>query len=111
MLTFIFKINTQFMKTKIVLLVTFLALSFVGTYAQGFRLGAKAGANLMQISDRSYSDGFKLGYQLGGFIELDFSKTFGVEPEVLFSQTNTNYANIGLSNINEISNSDSWKTQ
>ena len=42
-----------------------------------------------KIDGVSFKDGYKLGYQLGGFAELDFSKTFGIQPELLFNQTNT----------------------
>ncbi len=57
--------------------------------AQTFHLGAKAGANLGKINGKSFDDGFDLGYQLGAFMELDFSKTLGIQPELLFSQSNT----------------------
>lgn len=69
--------------------VTLFALA---SHAQGFHLGAKAGANLGKIDGQAYKDGFNLGYQLGGFAEIDFSKTLGIQPEVLFSQTNTKTA-------------------
>src|SRR5690348_9876380 len=70
---------------SVVALVAFSSL----TFSQGFHLGAKAGANLGKINGQGFSDGFKLGYQLGGFAEIDFTKGFGIQPEVLFSQTNT----------------------
>ncbi len=65
-------------------------LFFVATSAaQTFHLGAKAGANLGKIDGKSFNEGFDLGYQLGAFMELDISKTLGIQPELLFSQTNT----------------------
>ena len=57
--------------------------------AQGFHIGIKGGANLSKVVGKSFSDEFKWGYQLGGFSEINFSKKFGIEPEVLFTQTNT----------------------
>lgn len=57
--------------------------------AQGFHLGAKVGANLGKLDGVAFKDGYKLGYQLGGFAEIDFSKTIGIQPELLFNQTNT----------------------
>jgi hypothetical protein len=39
----------------------------------------------------SFKEGFDLGYQLGAFAEIDFSKKLGIQPEVLFSQTNTTF--------------------
>jgi Outer membrane protein beta-barrel domain len=59
------------------------------TLAQGFHIGAKVGANMGKIDGESFSNEFKLGYQLGGFAEIDFTKGFGIQPELLWSQTNT----------------------
>jgi hypothetical protein len=59
------------------------------SYAQGFRLGAKAGANLTKVSGVSFKDGFETGYQLGGFAEIDFSKKFGIQPELLWTTSKT----------------------
>ena len=59
------------------------------TYAQEFHLGAKAGANLGKVEGVAYDKNFKLGYQLGGFVEFDFNDSWGLQGEVLFSQTNT----------------------
>jgi len=67
--------------------------------AQGFHLGAKAGANLGKIKGQSFKDGFKLGYQLGGFAEIDFTKGFGIQPELLWSQTNTTITDQPLSGL------------
>jgi hypothetical protein len=57
--------------------------------AQGFHIGMKGGANISKIDGQSFSDQFHWGYQLGGFSEINFTKKFGIQPEVLFSQTNT----------------------
>jgi len=73
-------------------------LTSIFTNAQSFRLGAKAGANLSKIQGQSFDNSFELGYQLGGFAEIDFSKTFGIQPEILFSQTNTKTSS-GFNNI------------
>src|SRR3954453_17573115 len=69
------------------------------TLAQGFHIGAKAGANLGKINGQPFSDGFKLGYQLGGFAEIDFTKGFGIQPELLWSQTNTKVTDEPLSGL------------
>ncbi len=57
----------------------------------GFHLGAKLGANLGKVDGQSFSQGFNLGFQAGGFAEIDFNKSIGIQPEVLFSQTKTKY--------------------
>jgi len=67
--------------------------------AQGFHLGAKAGANLGKIDGKDFKDEFNLGYQLGGFAEIDFTKGFGIQPEVLFNQTNTTVTDEPLSGL------------
>ena len=59
------------MKKTITKLTAFIAIMLLTTtaYAQEFHLGAKAGANLGKLDGVAYSKGFKLGYQLGGFVE------------------------------------------
>jgi len=89
---------------KIILSSLALILISAASYAQaGFRLGIKGGSNLTQLSGQSFDNGFKSGYQLGGFMEIDFSKSIGIQPEVLFSETNTRTSsNLGsiLTNMN-----------
>ncbi len=57
--------------------------------AQSFQLGAKVGANLGKIDGQSFKDGYNFGYVLGGYVDLGINKVIGIQPEVLFSQTNT----------------------
>jgi len=75
---------------KILFSLLFVSAAVVSN-AQGFHLGAKAGANLSKLQGRSFKEGYDLGYQLGGFAEIDFSKKIGIQPEVLFSQSNTTF--------------------
>lgn len=60
------------MKKNLVKLSAIIALMLLttATYAQEFHIGAKAGANLGKIAGVAYKDNFKLGYQIGGFLEL-----------------------------------------
>jgi hypothetical protein len=74
---------------KAVLSIAVIVLLSSYSYAQGFRLGIKAGANMTKLSGQSFNDEFDLGYHLGAFSEIDISKSIGIQPEVLFSQTNT----------------------
>lgn len=74
---------------KLIFSTLLFAATIFSANAQGFRLGAKAGGNLTKIEGQSFDDGFKLSYQAGAFIEFDFSKRLGIQPEVLFSQTQT----------------------
>jgi hypothetical protein len=66
--------------------------------AQGFHLGIKAGTNISQISGRSFNDGFQWGFSAGAFTEINFTSSWGIQPELLFSQTKTQTA----SNFNDI---------
>lgn len=91
---------------KLLLLFTAVTAFAFASQAQSFHLGAKAGANLSKIDGQTFSDGFKLGYQLGGWVEADFSKTFGIQPEILFSQTNTKTASTASDVANGIITND-----
>lgn len=60
-----------------------------------FRIGAKAGVNINKISGQSYKSGFNYNYLLGGFMQFNFSKTFGLQPEVNFVQSSSEFTNDG----------------
>ncbi len=74
-------------------------LCVIFTNAQSLHLGVKAGANLGKIHGQSFDDGFKLGYQLGGYAEIGLDKKVDIRPEVLFSQTNTTVTTQPLSGL------------
>jgi hypothetical protein len=57
------------------------------SFAQGFHMGIKGGANLLKIDDKSFKDEFKFGYNLGAFAEINFNKKIGIQPEVLWAQS------------------------
>lgn len=68
-----------------------LCILAVSSYAQKknghFAIGGKVGANLTKIAGKSFGEEFNLSYQAGVFMEIDFSKKLGFQPEVLWSQT------------------------
>lgn len=72
-----------------ILTTTAIIMLAASGYAQGFGFGLKAGANLTKVSGKSFSEEFDLGYQLGAFTEIDFTKNLGIQPELLYSQVNT----------------------
>jgi hypothetical protein len=74
------------MKRFVLAVVAVVAFS-AASYSQGARFGVKLGANLNQIDGHTFDDGFDLSYHLGGFAELDFNKKWGIQPELLWSQT------------------------
>jgi hypothetical protein len=57
-----------------------------------FRLGARAGANLNKISGKSYNEGFDFNYQVGGFMQFNFHKKLGIQPEVSFVQSTATFS-------------------
>ena len=78
------------MKTKSIVLSLFLVfVAVISSYAQGFHIGIKGGANINKIPGRSFDDQFNYGYSLGGFAEINFTKKWGVQPELLWSQSKT----------------------
>jgi hypothetical protein len=78
------------MKARLVV-VTLVLLSFtvMNSYGQGFHLGVKGGADITKIQGQSFDQGFKLGYSLGGFVNIDVSKKWGIQGEVNWNQSKT----------------------
>ncbi len=58
-----------------------------------FRFGAKAGVNINKITAKAYTDGFNYNFQGGVFAQFNFSKTFGIQPEVSFVQSQSEFTN------------------
>ncbi len=75
-----------------------------------FRIGAKAGVNVNKISGQSYKKGFNYNYQLGGFMQFNFSRRFGLQPEVNFVQTSTDFTNDANDIYNDIFRDGSQKS-
>ena len=73
---------------KLFLLLLTITVSML-SMAQGLHLGAKAGVNLLKVDGKSFSEEFRFGYNLGAFAEINFNKKWGIQPEVLWNQTNT----------------------
>ncbi|ASZ11667.1 PorT family protein [Chitinophaga pendula] len=76
---------------KLFLVMAVLGITALST-VQGqslIRFGIKGGANLGKLQGNGYQDGFKLGYHLGGLVQVNFYKGWGVQGEVIFSQSTT----------------------
>jgi len=86
------KIKTNDMtKIKFLLLATFILVAMTPLYAQkkpAFFAGVKAGADLNKIDGQSFKNQFSFGYQAGAFATIPIGKKLGIQPEVIFSQTN-----------------------
>jgi opacity protein-like surface antigen len=74
---------------SIILSATILVFAMTSLQAQGIKLGLRAGASMYKIEGLSFEDQFNYGYHAGGSLELMFSKVIGIQPEVLFNQSNT----------------------
>lgn len=86
------------MKLKSLALLTIASTLASISFAQGFHVGVKAGANIFKVDGTAIKDEFKFGYNLGAFAELNFSEKWGIQPEVMWNQTNYRTAK----NFNEI---------
>ena len=64
-----------------------------GDHENFFRFGAKAGVNINKINGQAYTDGFRYNFQGGLFTQVNFSKTFGIQPEISFVQTESEFTN------------------
>lgn len=79
------------------------AFSFTGTaqhkksldmdHENFFRFGVKAGVNVNKISGQSYKSGFNYNFQAGAFLQFNFSNRFGLQPEVSFVQSSSEFSN------------------
>ncbi len=64
-------------------------LGGIQSSAQGVKLVFHAGANMGKIEGQSFNEAYQLGYHLGVTPEIMFTRKWGFQPEILFSQTNT----------------------
>ncbi len=82
-------------------IVSLLVVLFCVLMAQAQRLdfGAKIGANMTKINGQSFSDAFRLSYQLGFYGEIDFTKNIGIQPELLFSQSTSSVDTSGFKSV------------
>ena len=76
------------MKRNAFVLSLFLAIAGLHSQAQGFHFGIKAGANLFKVDGESFDQQFQFGYSVGAFTQLNFTKSWGIQPELNFNQTN-----------------------
>ena len=94
------------MKLKLSVFALFVLLTNVAM-AQ-FTAGIKAGANITKIDGKSFKEEFRYGYQLGGFAMIGLGQKFAIQPEVLYTQTQTrvdsNFRNVYQSAFQEVKN-------
>lgn len=68
-------------------------VSSTGDTENFFRFGLKAGVNINKIDGKAYKDGFNYNFQGGVFTQFNFSRTFGIQPEVNFVQSQSEFTN------------------
>jgi hypothetical protein len=93
-------------------LIIFSAILFSGAMtasAQNFHFGIKGGADLHKIQGYSFKEKFDLGYHAGVFAQIGLPGKLGLQPEIYYSQVNTEVANsttdiygMPLMNVSEI---------
>lgn len=57
-----------------------------------FRGGLKAGFNINKVPGKSLKTGFNFNFQVGGFLQFNFSRRFGLQPEANFVQSSSEYS-------------------
>ena len=80
------------MKKIILPLLMILLIPLTGIQAQGLHLGIKAGTNYSQLTGDAFNGTFQWNFMAGAFAEINFTGTWGIQPEVLFSQTTSQTA-------------------
>ena len=80
--------NENWVNMKKFTVVVLLSIITSYTYAQDFKIGVKAGADLLKLDGRSFKEEFAFGYQAGAFAEIGLGEKWGIQPEVLFGQVN-----------------------
>ncbi|MCP9751327.1 porin family protein, partial [Ferruginibacter sp. HRS2-29] len=93
---------------KLKLLFSLLAMTTFSSFAQRnplssdrenfFRFGAKGGVNINKIDGQSYKDGFNFNYQIGGFLQFNLTNKIGIQPEVSFVQSTSEFSS-GADNV------------
>lgn len=86
------------MKKIIFLCLVISTLITLNANAQGFHLGIKAGGSATKLDGQPFSNGFNFAYHAGAFAEINFNHKWGIQPELLFSQSSTKT----LDNVNQI---------
>lgn len=58
-----------------------------------FRVGFNAGLNINKIQGKSFKNEYSYNYGFRGFIQFNFSRKFGVQPELSYSQASAEQSN------------------
>jgi Outer membrane protein beta-barrel domain len=89
--------SIRFFKNSFLFL--FIVMISTSSYAQKtekesfFRIGAKAGVNINKIDGMPYKDAFNYNFLLGAFAQFNISNKIGIQPEVNFVQSLSEFTN------------------
>lgn len=75
-------------KKSLALLTVALTLATITFGQGGFNAGVKGGVNIFKVDGKSFKEEFQFGYNVGGWAEIYFSDKWGIQPEVMWNQTN-----------------------
>ncbi|HMJ48340.1 MAG TPA: porin family protein [Ferruginibacter sp.] len=67
-----------------------------------FRAGIKGGVNINKITGQTFRKGFNYNFQLGGFLQFNFSPILGIQPEVNFVQGSSEFTDDATSIYDDI---------
>ncbi|RXK62399.1 PorT family protein [Lacibacter luteus] len=91
---------------KKILVILLVAITASATSFAQFRIGPKLGANIGKIDGKGFDEQYKLGYHLGVFAEIPLGKKFGIQPEILWNQINSDTVSGFKSIYTELQNQD-----
>lgn len=75
-----------------------------------FRFGIKGGVNANKVTGQSYKEGFNYNFQVGGFAQINFSRRLGLQPEINFVQTTSEFTNDASDIYNDLFRDGSQKS-
>lgn len=82
--------------TALALLTTLGVVAQRNNFKEGreslINFGVKGGVNANKIIGQSYKNGFNYNFQAGVFVQINFSKKIGLQPEVNFVQTSSSFS-------------------
>ena len=76
------------MKSKLAF-VTLLLLTLTAAHAyaqKSMEWGLKAGGNYFKVGGRSWDESYRMSFSGGAYAEINYSKHFTIQPELLFNQ-------------------------
>ena len=74
--------------------------AFGAANAQEVKFGAKAALNLSNVTGDVEDNSMKVGFQIGGLVEIKISDKFAVQPELVYSAQGTKYDGDGNPKLN-----------